>query len=889
VGRIPDDLQPITARVGDLRRRLIVLDFDGTLAPIAVHPGEAELADGAADALRAVADATAVAVLSGRPVDDLRARLGDDIGATLIGGHGAEVLTTEQERISLVDSAGLRATLDRVEEELRELLDPEQGWIVERKAASVAVHQRQVPLSEVSTLKPKVRDVFDRHLGDEPGFTLLEGNEVLELLPRTVDKGRAVAWLEGRFPGRSPLVIGDDVTDETAFKVASERGGDGILVAPVARTTAARWRLDGPERVLALLRGLVGGGQARPVASTRGERFHPIGEYGMIGDSRTAALVSPDASIDFMCVPRFDSPTVFAAMLDPERGGRWRLRPTTPHEVQRTYLGETNVLVTRFVRNGNPVTVVTDFFVYSRVNAFDPTLTGHRLLRRVDAIQDSEIAMELQPRFDYARRPTHLHLTDFGVRATSGAEVLDVHLPEMDQLAVTAHGDDNGDVARGLLELAAGESRWFELRSQGAERGPHAHLEADDLLDLTVRTWGRWSRQIDYAGPWRDDVVRSALVLKGLVYEPTGALVAAPTTSLPEGIGGERNWDYRYSWIRDSAYVLECFLRIGHTREAETFIRWLSELTDHIGGAHSLRPLYRITGEEDLLEFELDHFEGYRGSRPVRIGNGAAEQLQLDIYGAAMQLGYLTQQVGEAVPAGRWEVILDLVETVIVRWGEPDAGLWEIRSEPKHHTFSKFQCWLAVDRATRIGRDLGLAAPYDRWTAAADDIRDSILEHGYDRQLDSFVQAYGEQEVDASLLLLPLKGFIPPTDPRVRSTVEAVRRELEVADGLLLRYRTEDGLEGHEGAFLMCSFWLVEVLARMGDLQEAARLLERLRSLGGQLGLFAEEIDADTQEHLGNFPQGFSHMAFIGAATAIDEELRSRSRSLAGMLRQQEG
>jgi trehalose-phosphatase len=886
--RVPDDLQPITARIGDLRRRLVVLDFDGTLAPIAAHPGEAQLADGAGEALREAARSTAVAVLSGRPVDDLLERLGDDSGATLVGGHGAEVLTTDGERISLVDVEALRRTLDTVETELHDLLDATDGWLVQRKQASVAVHHRRVALDGVALLLPRIRRLFDDRADDAPGFTVLEGKEVLELRPRTVDKGRAISWLETRFPGRTPLVIGDDVTDEDAFRVANERGGDGILVAERARPTAARWRLDGPDRVLRLLRGFANDGESAPVASMRGDRFHPIGEYGMIGDSRTAALVSPDGSIDFLCVPRFDSPTVFAALLDPERGGRWRLRPTTPHEVQRTYLGETNVLVTRFVRDGDPVAVVTDFFVYSRVNAFDPTLTGHRLLRRVDAIQDVEIAMELQPRFDYARGPTNLQATEQGVRATAGAEFLDVHLPPMDELGITEHGDGNGDVARGLLRLTSGQSRWFELRTEGVDRGPHAHLEADDLLDLTVRTWGRWARQIDYAGPWRDDVVRSALVLKGLVYEPTGALVAAPTTSLPEGLGGERNWDYRYAWIRDSAYVLECFLRIGHTREAETFIRWLSELTDHIGGAHSLRPLYRITGEEDLIEFELGHFEGYRGSRPVRVGNGAATQLQLDIYGAAMQLGYLTQQVGEAVPAGRWGVILELVETVVARWDEPDAGLWEIRSAPKHHTFSKFQCWLAVDRATRIGRDLGLNAPYDRWTAVADDIRDSILEHGYDHEIGSFVQAYGEQEVDASLLLLPLKGFIPAADPRVRSTVEAIRRELEVADGLLLRYRTEDGLAGHEGAFLMCSFWLVEVLARMGDLQEATRLLERLRSLGGPLGLYAEEIDADTQQHLGNFPQGFSHMAFIGAATAIDEELRSRSRSVAGMLRKRE-
>ena len=550
--------------------------------------------------------------------------------------------------------------------------------------------------------------------------------------------------------------------------------------------------------------------------------------------------------------------------------------------MQRTYLGETNVLVTRFVRDGDPVVAVTDFFVHSRVNALDPRETGHLLLRRVEAIQDTEVELEFQPRFDYGRTPTTLERTSTGLRATCEHEHLDLRLPEVEELKVVDHEDACGHVARGVLRLTAGETRWFEIRTRGAERGPHAHLSGDDLLDLTVRTWGRWTRQIDYAGPWRDDVVRSALVLKGLVYEPTGALVAAPTTSLPEGIGGERNWDYRYAWIRDSAYVLECFLRIGHTREAETFIRWLSELTQHIGGARSLQPLYRITGEDDLEEYELEHFEGYQGSRPVRVGNGAADQTQMDIYGAALQLAYLTEQVGEAVPVDRWGLILDIVDTVAQRWSEPDSGLWEIRSEPRHHTFSKFQCWLAIDRATRIGRDLGLRAPYERWNEAATEIRESILTHGYDERVGSFVQAYGETAVDASLLLLPLKGFIPAGDPRVRSTVEQIRRELEIADGLLLRYRTPDGLSGHEGAFVMCSFWLVELLARMGDLEEATRLFERLRALGGPLGLYAEEIDPRTQEQLGNFPQGFSHMAFIAAATAIDEELRSRSRSLTG-------
>lgn len=885
--RAPDDLQSITAQIGDVRRRLVVLDFDGTLAPIVEHPADAALAAGAGEALCALAEVVPVVVLSGRPIDDLLPRLGPHFVGTVVGGHGAEIRLADGERVQLVDVASVRRTLDELQAALERLLDPEEGWLVERKEASLAVHHRRVTIQRTEARLPQVRELMEAHIADPPGFEVLEGKAVLELRPVGVDKGRAMLWLESHFPDRLPLVLGDDVTDEDSFRAARARGGDAILVAEVPRPTAARWRLDGPDRVTALLRGLRhhgGGLVTRGVPETR---FHAIGDYGMLGDSRTAALVSPDGSIDFLCTPRFDSPTLFAALLDPLRGGRWRIRPAERLDVQRTYVGETNVLVSRFVRGSEPVVTVTDFLVYSRVNAADPRYAGHVLLRRVEAAEDAEVELELQPRFDYARRPTTLRRTRHGVEAVCGDERAELEAVGV-ALEITPHEDGNGDVARCRWTLRAGDTRWFRLRTGETGDGPHAHLSADELFDLTVRTWARWAQGIDYRGPWRDDVVRSALVLKGLVYEPSGALVAAPTAGLPEEIGGERNWDYRYSWIRDSAYVLECFLRIGHINEAETFIRWLSELTRRIGGARSVKPLYRITGEEDLAEIELAHLEGYRGSRPVRIGNGAASQLQLDIYGAAVQLAYLTQEVGGPVPADRWSVIRELVDTVVERWQEPDAGLWEIRSAPRHHTFSKFQCWLALDRAVQIGHGLGLRGPYDRWRATAEAIRSSILSHGYDHEVGAFVGAYGERDVDAALLQLPLRGFIPPSDPRVRSTVEVIRRELEVADGLLLRYRGADGLAGEEGAFLMCSFWLVELLARMGDLQEAVRLFERLRSLAGPLGLYAEEIDPRTGEHLGNFPQGFSHMALIAAATAIDEELRARSRSIASIRRDPE-
>ncbi len=874
-----DDLEAILAHAGDIERRLLVLDFDGTLSPIVDRPEDAALAPGVHEALETLTRRTAVVVLSGRPVAELVPRMGD-LRLTMIGGHGAEIRRPDGEETALFDSERYGSTLDRVAERVSEIIDPDRGWQLERKHASLAIHHRRADDDEVEQLLPQLREVISDHANEKPGWELLDGKRVLEMRPLGVDKGEALRWAASRYPGRRPLVIGDDVTDEDAFRAARKLGGDGVLVAAEPRPTSARWRLDDTSRVVELLNQLLSQHPDAPSVELGGQesvRFHQIHEYGLIGDSRTAALVSPDASIDWMCAPRFDSPSLFAAILDPVRGGRFRVRPVAWRElqVQRTYLGETNVLVTRFVRDGNPILTVTDFLVYSRVNAFDATHTGHMLLRRLEAFEDLDVEIEFQPRFDYGRAHTYFDPTPNGVVARAGTDRAELIAPGID-LTLTDHEDGNGGVARSTFTLRPNSHRWLRLHTGGTERGPHNHLSEQELLDLTVRTWGRWASLIDYDGPWRDEVVRSALVLKGLVYEPTGALVAAPTMSLPEHLGGERNWDYRYAWIRDSAYVLETFLRVGHAREAETFIRWLSELTERIGGAHALRPLYRVTGDEDLTEFELPHLTGYRDSRPVRVGNGAASQLQLDIYGAAMQLGYLTEQLGGEIPAARWSIIVELVESVAQRWEEPDSGLWEIRSAPKHHTFSKFQCWLAVDRAIRIGQGLGLRGPYDRWRAVANRIHQSILENGFDKEQNAFTQAYGEAAADASILLLPLKGFLPARDHRIRGTVDAIRRELEVGDGLLLRYRTVDGLRGEEGAFLMCSFWLVEVLARMGDLDEAIRLFERLLSLAGPLGLFAEEIDPVTHDHLGNYPQGFTHMGLIGAATAIHEELQAQ-------------
>ncbi len=711
--RHQDDVQAIAASVHDVSRHLIVLDFDGTLSPIVDHPGDAALADGALEAVTALCQLTEVAVLSGRPVDDVLPRLGD-LPVTIVGNHGTEVLHADGRRTSLFDRTVAKDTLRAVERELREMLTEEAGWGIEPKPSSIAVHHRRVDPDVVRRVLPRVRALLERHASAPPGWRVLDGKAVTELRPAAVDKGTALTWLADRHPDRSLLVLGDDVTDEDAFEVAERRRGRAVLVASEPRRTNASARVSSPARVVDLLRAL-GERNDGEAGDPWRRRYHPIGEYGMLSDVRTAALVSIDASIDWLCLPRYDSPSVFAALLDADRGGRWRIRPTRTMDIRRSWLGESNVLVTSFVEHGVTLMTVTDLLVHSRVSAASVGYAGHHLLRRVETFAPVEVEVEFQPRFDYGRATTTIEVTADGLRATAGIDEVSLRADGI-RFDVAPCRDGHGDIATSVVSLEAGETRWLMLRSGQPDRDPHGHLEPQELLDLTLRTWRRWVANVDYDGPWRGHVVRSALALKGLVYEPTGALVAAASTSLPEEIGGERNWDYRYAWIRDSAYVLETMLRVGQQHEAETFIRWLGQLSKNIGGTHALRPLYRITGEDDLGEFELDHLEGYRSSKPVRIGNGAASQLQLDIFGAAMQLGYLTERAGTEVPAVDWSTVTELVGTVAARWHEPDAGLWEIRSAPKHHTFSKFQCWLAVDRAIRIGRDLGVRAPYEEWS-----------------------------------------------------------------------------------------------------------------------------------------------------------------------------
>ncbi len=592
--------------------------------------------------------------------------------------------------------------------------------------------------------------------------------------------------------------------------------------------------------------------------------YRPIEHYGAVGDMRTAALVSREGSVDWLCLPRFDSPSVFAALLDDHRGGRFRLRPLGPFRSRQSYLEDSNVLVTAFHTPGGEATL-TDFMT---VDASVPELVRLLHCRRGSV----EVALELTPRLDYGRGPTVLHPLGAGALvAGQGEQVLAV------ASSVPLSVPDGRAGARFLLregERAAFVLRWGEPAPPPTE--PDALTRR---LQRAVRFWQEVSREWRYAGRWPHLVKRSLLALHLLLYAPSGAMCAALTTSLPEHIGGGRNWDYRYCWLRDSAFALDLFHRLGHREHTLPFLHWLALAQ---GEGAPLRPLYPIAyrdGADALREEVLEHLEGYRRSRPVRIGNAASDQFQLDIYGELVLAIYSYHRHGGQVDDALWRLVEALVEGALARWQEPDSGIWEVRSRPRHFVVSKVMAWAALDRGIRLAKALRRPADLQRWRKARDAIRREVLERGWDGRRGTFVQSYGGRALDAALLLLPLVGFLPARDPRVVATVEAIRREL--GDVFLRRYLPEeapDGLDEEEGAFLLCSLWLAQVLALMGRPREALGIFRRVAALGGPLGLYAEMVDPRRRRFLGNYPQAYTHIALVDTALALDRALAASPR-----------
>ncbi|MFQ5850837.1 MAG: glycoside hydrolase family 15 protein [Candidatus Binatia bacterium] len=606
--------------------------------------------------------------------------------------------------------------------------------------------------------------------------------------------------------------------------------------------------------------------------------YLPIEDYGVIGDLHTVALVGTNGSIDWFCYPHFDSPSIFGAILDSTKGGRLQIAPAREEVTyKQLYVPDTNVLLTRFL-TADGVSEITDFMP---VGKNDARYHG-QLIRRVKTVRGTmPLRLFCRPAFDYGRASHkveilrdrvvfhHRHLscaldvcspgggTKIGLKAEGGAVTSTFTLRENELATFVFHRvDANGD---GEIALSA-------------EQG-------QAILDDTEDYWRGWLNRSKYRGRWREMVSRSALILKLLTYAPTGAIVAAPTCSLPEDIGGERNWDYRYTWIRDASFTLYGLMRLGFTQEADKFMEWLKQRCNDLKPDGSLQIMYGIEGQKELPEYKLGHWEGYKKSSPVRVGNAASMQLQLDIYGELMDSVYLFNKYGTPIDSDLWANLCKLLEWVCDHWNEKDEGIWEVRGERQHFLYSKLMCWVALDRGLRLADKRSFPANRDRWLKTRDQIYRQIMTKGFNRRLQAFVQHYGSKTLDASNLLMPLVFFVSPSDPKMIGTLRATNRPPNggglVSDSLVYRYNVEetaDGLKGDEGTFSMCTFWLVEALTRAGEIRNARFVFEKMLTYANHLGLYAEEI-GPRGEALGNFPQAFTHLGLISAAFNLDRKL----------------
>lgn len=594
--------------------------------------------------------------------------------------------------------------------------------------------------------------------------------------------------------------------------------------------------------------------------------YKPISDYGIIGNLHSVALVGIDGSVDWCCFPHLDSPSVFAALLDDEKGGRFQIAPVAYRSSSQVYHRGTNVLDTVFVTDGGRVRL-TDFMPVAVMEGSEAGV--HRIYRRV-ACEEGQAVLRafFQPRFNYARGETRLTLVSRGVLADH---------PCGDGAILCAPVDLNvrGNAVEATFPLRQGETAWWVLRYGEHDQCGVDVRECESRLREAREFWRSWVQTCEHpclsSGPWHDQAQRSGLVLK-LLFGPTGGVAAAATTSLPEQIGGTRNWDYRFTWIRDASFTLQALYALGHHREAEQFFSWLCHIFRRRKDPKHIRVVYGMNGEEDFQEEVLDHLQGYRGSRPVRIGNAAVGQRQLDIYGELLDAALRFYQATGKLSRDLWKMLRAVVDHVCEVWWEPDWGIWEVRSGPKHFVHSKVMCWVAVDRAIRLADAADFGREVARWRRVREEIRNDVLAHGWSEREQAFVQHFGTDRIDASALLMPLVGFLPIGEPRMQSTIEAVVRELGQG-GLLRRYSGGDGLEGSEGAFLLCSFWLVDCLTLSGRIDEACSLFETLRGYANHLGLYSEQIDPSTHELLGNFPQAFTHIGFVNSALLLGQAL----------------
>jgi trehalose 6-phosphate phosphatase len=828
---------------------LVASDFDGTLAPIVDHPDDASIDRRAWNALRALADLphTHAAVVTGRARADVLERVPDLTGTpvSVVGSHGIEAGFTS---VSL--SADQTERLHRARALLRVEAAQLPGALVETKPASVTLHVRMAdPLLAAAAFERVT--VGARHIG---GLHMLSGDQVLELFVLTPGKDTAVNVLRHRSGATGVIFIGDDITDESVFAQLRE---DAVGVKVGSSATAADVRVGSQADVAGVLEDLL----ARRRRWLAERRLVPITHHSILSDQRTVAVVDPEGSIVWACFPRLDSPPLFASMLDTPTRGHWSIRPADPTaRVVTEYDGDSFVLRTRWHADARPLLTVTDYF----------DCTGGRPYQRAGRAElvrviegDGPATIRFAPRLDFGRLRTRIEVKPDGLEIDGWHDPIVLRSPGVpwrvieegpDQTAIADVDPSRGPV---VLELRYGTA---SLRA--------APIEESARRDHSRRFWSGWAGTLRTTRLYPDLVRRSALAIKALCHGPTGAIAAAATTSLPEHLGGVRNWDYRYCWIRDACMSAAALVRIGNTGVALKLLDWLVQVVEQCESPERLRPLYTVSGNPLGPEAEISELTGYGQSRPVRIGNAASHQVQLDVFGPVVELVALMTDGGAPVTPDQWHLVEAMVKAVELRWEEPDHGIWEIRGPKRHHVHSKTMCWFAVDRGLYVAEQaMGLERP--DWVRLRDRIAKDVLDRGFNAEAGFFTAAYGETVADAASLAVGLCGLIPADDPRFVATVEAIEHELR--DGPAVhRYLGDDGLPGREGAWVICACWLVECLTMIGRTEAARALLHKIAALAGPTGLMSEEWDAQHGIPLGNFPQAYSHLGLINAVMRLE-------------------
>lgn len=823
---------------------LVASDYDGTIAPLVDDPMTAVANRDAVAAMRSLAELanTHVAAISGRSLRDLAtlSRFPEEI--RLVGSHGSEFDLGFASQLA-PELTELRERLTRAVHELGMKYDA----LVEEKPTGVTFHLRT--LSEAQSIQ--ARDELVRGPASWDGVYTRTGHDILEMSVVQTHKGTALGILRAQVGASAVIFLGDDVTDEDAFNTLT---GPDVGVKVGAGQTAAAFRVkdtDTVAKILALLAELRS-------EWLRGSGLVPIEDHSMLSDLRTAAIVTPDARVAWLCAPRIDSAAVFSELLGGPSAGHFSIRPADGSApVGQAYIGDSLVLSTSF-----PTMRVIDYLDVS--NGRSTEVAGESDLIRVIEGSGSAV-IEFAPRLDFGRVPTQLRATDEGVEVTGTVDRMVLRAPGIDW---RIESEGIHQTARGTVDLdaAGSESVVIELRcgrnDLTASKRSEAHRRAE-----TKRFWSDWAASLELPPQQRELIARSALTLKGLCHGPTGAIVSAATTSLPQHLGGTRNWDFRYCWLRDAAMSASALAQLGSTGEALAFLDWVLSLLETRTDPERLAPLYNVTGRHLPPEAEIAELPGFAGSRPVRVGNAADGQIQLDCFGSMVDLVQVIAGNGAEITSEHWRLVEAMVLAVSRRWQEPDHSIWEIRKAPRHHVYSKVMCWVAVDRAIALSALFLDRAP-EAWSELRDEIANDVVTNGWNERRGTFTAAYGSDDLDASTLIIGLSGLLPPTDERFISTVATVDAELRNGP-TVYRYFEDDGLPGREGGFHLMTSWLIDAFTLIGRTEDASELFDQLMTLIGDTGLMSEEFDPEAERGLGNLPLAYSHAGLIGNAVRL--------------------